>query len=126
MVLEWKNDYELGYQDIDAQHKYLFDLTNQLAAAQTPDQIKPLLMLLYKHTREHFELEEALMRRAGFSGLVAHAGYHNQLLMRLNQLSQDVGKGSFDRAAMDSLMTDWALRHIRFDDADAADHIARG
>ncbi len=126
MALEWKQDYELGHPGIDAQHRYLFDLTNQMVAAHTSEQLKPLLMALYKHTREHFELEEGLMRQSGFPGLAAHAAYHNQLLSRLNSLSQDVGKGVVDRVAVGSLMSDWALRHIRFDDADAAAYIARG
>jgi two-component system chemotaxis response regulator CheB len=107
------------------QHKELFDLISQVAAVQTPDQLKPVLMQLYKHTREHFELEEGLMRQAGFPGLTAHAGYHNALLTRLNTISQDVGKGLVDQAALSKLMTDWALRHTQFDDADAADYIAK-
>jgi two-component system chemotaxis response regulator CheB len=55
----------------------------------------------------------------------AHAGYHNALLTRLNTISQDVGKGLVDQAALSTLMNDWALRHTQFDDADAADYIAR-
>ena len=125
MTLEWKEEYALGHPDIDAQHKDLFDLINQMAAAQTPDQLKLVLMRLYKHTREHFELEEGLMRQAGYPGLDVHAGYNNGLLTRLNALSQDVGKGLMDRPAMNKLMTDWALRHTQFDDADAAEYIAR-
>ncbi|MDZ4160835.1 MAG: hemerythrin family protein [Burkholderiales bacterium] len=125
MVLEWKEDYALGHPGIDAQHKELFELINQLAVAQTPEQVKPVLMRLYKHTREHFELEEGLMRQAGYPGLAAHAGYHIALLTRLKALSQDVGKGQLDRPALDKLMTDWALRHTQFDDADAAGYIAQ-
>ena len=125
MTLEWKEAYALGHPEIDAQHKELFDLISKVAAVQTPDQLKPVLMQLYKHTREHFELEEGLMRQTGFPGLTAHAGYHNALLTRLNTISQDVGKGLVDQTALSKLMTDWALRHTQFDDADAADYIAR-
>lgn len=125
MLVEWKEDYALGHPDIDAQHKELFDLINQMAAAQMPEQMKLPLMQLYKHTREHFKLEEGLMRQAGYPGLEVHAGYHNGLLTRLNALSQDVGKGLLDRPALNKLMIDWALRHTQFDDADAADYIAQ-
>ena len=125
MMLDWKETYALGHREIDAQHKELFDLISQAEAAQTPDQLKPVLMLLYKHTREHFELEEGLMRQTGFPGLTAHAGYHNALLARLNTISKDVGKGLVDQTALSKLMTDWALRHTQFDDADAADYIAK-
>lgn len=125
MTLEWKEEYALGHPEIDAQHKHLFALIGQMADVQTPDQVKPTLMQLYKHTREHFELEEGLMRQAGYPGLAVHAGYHNGLLTRLNTLSEDVGKGHLDHAALDKLMVDWALRHTQFDDADAAGYIAK-
>ncbi len=119
MLVEWKKEYELGHAGIDAQHRELFELTNQMAAARTADELKPLLMVLYKHTREHFQLEEGLMRDAGFPGLAEHAEYHNKLLLRLTDLSLK------DHAAIDKLMVDWALRHTQFDDADAAAYIAR-
>jgi len=125
MLVEWKKEYELGHAGIDAQHRELFELTNQMAAARTADELKPLLMVLYKHTREHFQLEEGLMRDAGFPGLAEHAEYHNKLLLRLTDLSLKVGSGQPDHAAIDKLMVDWALRHTQFDDADAAAYIAR-
>jgi len=125
MLVEWKKEYELGHAGIDAQHRQLFDLTNQMAAARTADELKPLLMVLFKHTREHFELEEALMRDAGFPGLADHTEYHNKLLSRLTDLSLKLGSGQPDPVAISQLMLDWALRHTQFDDADAAAYIAK-
>ncbi|MBY0465189.1 MAG: hypothetical protein K2W33_09615, partial [Burkholderiales bacterium] len=61
----------------------------------------------------------------GYPGLAVHARYHNELLSRLNALSQDVGKGLLDRPAINKLMSDWALRHTQFDDADAIDYLAK-
>lgn len=123
MLVEWKESYALGHPGIDAQHKDMFDLINQMADAGTPDRLKPVLMQLYRHTREHFELEEELMKAAGYPGLALHVSYHNELLSRLNQVSQDVGKGSVNRDMLNRLMSDWALRHTQFDDADAASYI---
>lgn len=125
MLVEWKETYKLGHPGLDAQHMELFDLINQMADAVTPDELKPLLMQVYRHTREHFELEESEMKAAGYPGLAAHAAYHNELLSRLNRVSQDVGKEVVDRPMLNRLMTDWALRHTQFDDADAAGFIAR-
>jgi hemerythrin len=125
MLVEWKEAYKLGHPGIDAQHMQLFDLINRMADAATPDELKPLLMQLYRHTREHFELEEGEMKAAGYPGLAAHASYHNELLSRLNRVSQDVGNAAVDRSMLNRLMTEWALRHTQFDDADAAGFIAR-
>ena len=51
--------------------------------------------------------------------------YHNRLLSRLTELGAAVGKGQVDKSAITKLMSDWALRHIRYDDAMAAEYIAR-
>ena len=125
MQLEWKDSYRLGHEELDRQHAHLFDMVKQIAQAQTPEALKPLLMQLFKHTREHFELEEAEMRNVGFPDWKQHAEYHNRLLSRLSELGAAVGKGQVDKAAIDKLMADWALRHIRYDDAMVAEYIAR-
>ena len=123
-MVEWSAEFETGHPEIDEQHRQLFELTNRLSEAQSVDELKVHLMLLYRHTRIHFADEELQMNRAGYPGAAAHAGYHNQLLDRLNRLAQKVGSGDFDRAAVERLMSDWALRHIRFDDLDAADYLS--
>jgi hemerythrin-like metal-binding protein len=79
--------------------------------------VRKLIMDLYKHTREHFELEEGMMRKLKFPGLEMHSNYHNSLLTRLNEVSQDVGHGQLNKPVIEKLMSDWALRHIPNDDA---------
>ncbi|MCD8515013.1 MAG: bacteriohemerythrin [Burkholderiaceae bacterium] len=125
MPLEWKDAYRLGHAELDSQHEHLFQMVNLLENAHTAQEIKPLLMQLFKHTREHFELEESEMRKAGFPEWRQHVEYHNRLLSRLTELGAAVGKGQVDKSAITKLMSDWALRHIRYDDAMAAEYIAR-
>lgn len=124
MTIEWKEANTIGHADIDKQHQHLFELTNTLMAADNAPSLRKALMQLYKHTREHFELEEALMRKLNFPGLSAHTNAHNNLLSRLNTLSQEVGQGNADKSTIDKLMTDWALGHVVQDDAQIAAYIA--
>lgn len=123
MGIEWKDAYKIGQTDIDEQHQRLFELTNTLSAATDQSTVRKLLMQLYKHTREHFELEEALMRELNYPDSNAHISSHNSLLARLNDVSQDVGQGKVDTAAIEKLMTDWALGHILKDDVKIADFV---
>lgn len=124
MTIEWKEAYKIGQDDIDAQHQHLFELTNALMATDDVPTLRKLIMALYKHTREHFEFEEGLMRKHNFPGTLEHIGYHNSLLTRLNAISQDVGKGLVDKSAIEQLMSDWVLRHTQHDDALIAAYIA--
>ena len=125
MSIEWKDAYKIGHAGVDAQHQYLFELTHALMAAEDVPTLRKTLMQLYKHTREHFELEEALMRQLNFPDTRTHTDSHNRLLTRLNVISEEVGQGQLNKPAVDALMTDWALRHIPHDDALLAAFIAQ-
>ena len=124
MTLEWNDRYATGNAEIDAQHRHLFALINRMAAANTVDEIKPLLMLLFKHTREHFHQEEALIRRNGYPGLDGHINGHNLLLSRLNAFSADVGNRNFNKPVLVKLMSDWAMNHIVQNDIKALNYVA--
>jgi hemerythrin len=117
MSIEWKDSYKIGNEQIDAQHQQLFGLAQRMLAAESVAAIKLLALELYKHTRMHFEDEEALMRQGQFPGLAAHIESHNRLLGRLNNLSQAIGQGIVDKPALNALMTDWAMFHIPLEDA---------
>ena len=120
MSLEWKDSYKIGDPEVDQQHQYLFELTNEFMAVEGLSNLRGLLMLLYKHTREHFEKEEELMRKIGFPELEVHQEHHNLLLRRLSELSMDVGKGYMNKPAINAMMTDWANKHVLVDDAKIA------
>ena len=125
MTLEWDDCYATGYVEIDAQHRHLFELLNEMVQVNAIDDLKPLLMLLYQHTREHFQHEENLMRCADFPGLANHINGHNYLLQRLNAFSVEIGQGRFNKSELVKLMTDWAMNHIIRNDIPALASIAR-
>ncbi|MBK9443171.1 MAG: hemerythrin family protein [Comamonadaceae bacterium] len=116
MSVVWSDSCKLGDPEVDQQHQYLIELTNEFIAADSLREMRSLIMLLYKHTREHFEKEEELMRRVDFPELAHHQELHNRLLSRLSELSMDVGKGYMNKPAIVALMTDWATKHIVEDD----------
>ncbi|MBV5299722.1 MAG: hemerythrin family protein [Rhodoferax sp.] len=125
MSIEWNDSYKIGDPEVDQQHQYLFELTNEFIAADSLGDMRSLMIQLYKHTREHFEREEELMRRVKFPGLALHQEQHNQLLRRLSELSMDVGKGYMNKPAIIALMTDWATRHIPLEDAQVVAFMAK-
>ena len=117
MHIEWKDSYQLGDHNLDAQHRQLFELAQKILAADDAATVRSLAVELYRHTRIHFEDEEALMRQRQYPGLASHIESHNRLLGRLNGLSQAIGQGSVDKVALQGLMTDWAMFHIAQEDA---------
>ncbi len=126
MTIEWKDSYKIGIAEIDEQHEHVFKLTNEIIAADSMTALRPLIMMLFKHTREHFELEETLMRKHHMPDLEVHVEGHNKLLNRLSLLSMDVGKGHMNKRAIVELMSDWALNHVTREDAKITAYLLAG
>ena len=124
MTMVWNESYATGNADIDAQHRHLLELINQMVPATTAAELKPLLMQLYKHTREHFQQEEALIRSKSHPDVAAHIDGHNRLLSRLNAFSVEVGKGIFNKAELMTLVREWSLNHFLHDDIEALNYQA--
>jgi len=125
MKLEWNDSYKVGDATIDAEHQQAFELANRFIAAKDQAEQTSIAMQLYKHTREHFTREEALMREVNFPDVKAHTERHNQLIGRLNVISKSIAMDDLNKEALIALMTDWAMFHIVKDDAQFASYLER-
>ena len=117
MQIDWKESYKIGHAMIDEEHQQAFVLANNFLAAKGQQAQRNVAIQLYKHTREHFEHEEALMREVAFPDYRAHVEGHTRLITRLNVISHSVGRNDLNQEDLRDLMTDWALNHIAQDDA---------
>lgn len=125
MHLEWKDSYKIGDADIDAQHQALFQLANDFLQAEGKAALTLHAMKLYKHTREHFSQEEAMMRRLRVPRLEAHVEWHNTMITRLNAISLSIQTDTLREQDLVNLMTEWAERHIVVQDAELAQYLAK-
>jgi hemerythrin len=126
MKLEWKDSYKLGDAEIDAQHQQLFAMANAFLEAKGKAALTLCAMQLYKHTREHFELEEAAMRRLQVPALDAHIEWHNAIITRLNAISQSIQRDTLREQDLIDVMTEWAQTHILVQDAELAKFLSKG
>jgi hemerythrin len=63
-AFEWSHLFETGLTDVDAQHRQLVELLNELADqldGDEPGRIDHLLGELAQYTVHHFQCEESLM-----------------------------------------------------------------
>jgi hemerythrin len=125
MHLQWKDTYTIGDAEIDAQHRHLFELANAFFAAQGRAALTSCAMAIYKHTREHFAQEEALMRKVGFPELPQHMESHNRMIARLNAISLSIQADTVNKQDLLDLTEDWALNHIPVHDARLTDYLTR-
>lgn len=90
---QWTDDLSVGIDEIDNQHKMLVNILNQLLLAvvdrKSTEVIGQILDALLDYTRTHFELEETLMRSAGYHGpeFETHLEAHSAFIEKMNSVA---------------------------------------
>lgn len=128
-LLEWSDEYSVGVESMDAQHKKLIDLINQLdeviQAGRHFEELEPVLDGVIDYTKTHFQAEEAYMEKVGYPDLEAHKESHAQLLKEVLGFREAAGSG--DPEVMDRFLVflrTWLLGHIVGIDKQYGDHAA--
>ena len=111
IVFDWREEYAVGNDELDNQHKYLFRLGNDIQNAEIGN-IKKYVMELYKYTREHFQQEEEHMKTILFPDLENHRSLHNKLLSDLNTVSEDFDQKSDSVEKFKAFFFTWLTDHI--------------
>ncbi len=122
MHYEWTKDLETGNANIDAQHKSLFALANELESALSDDDfdvdtVENAIYGLTDYVVEHFGDEEALMAGAHYPGLSAHHLLHEHLTQTTMGFASRYFNG--ERVAASRIapfVADWLQEHIRGED----------
>ena len=98
--IEWTNDLATGVEEIDWQHKECIHLINILLDNDLEKDDKILVKngfhFLTCYVREHFQLEEKLMRKSAYpkEDFAKHHEFHNNFKKEVHDLwrEHDIGK----------------------------------
>jgi hemerythrin len=115
-TLIWRDEYCVGNDLVDTEHRRLFDIANEILHINNPlmktSRIGELVKELYSYMRDHFKHEEALMESISFKGIEEHKAMHQSIVTEMNTML----KRSRDYIQLDnmlvSLMNEWVLKHI--------------
>ena len=119
-LITWGPSLEVGFGDIDVQHRRLVDMLNRLEhAAVTPaahDVAAQTLDELTAYTQVHFDFEERLMARHGLGehpSAQAHRAEHRRLVAEVTDFRERLAAGD-DRLDEEVLgfLRDWLRSHI--------------
>jgi hemerythrin len=108
-VVEWREGFRTGIEEIDAEHRQLFALVKRLDAAN----VKHVLDELVEYVVTHFTHEEALMERSGYPGRQRHVELHEQLAGRVSAFL--VGGTEWSEPRVQQLrmfLNKWLVGHI--------------
>lgn len=124
-VFNWDEQrHALGDGDMDRTHQEFIALVNQTARAGNDD-FAPQLVLLQRHTQQHFEREEQLMQDCNFPASEEHKAEHQRILGELQQftLRAQQGRTSLARAYVQESLPGWFHLHTATMDSALAAHL---
>ncbi|MEO5337663.1 MAG: bacteriohemerythrin [Magnetospirillum sp. WYHS-4] len=117
-AVSWTDDLSVGVHVVDADHKMLIDLINQVVAAaeskRPHDQIAKVLVALDEYVDFHFVREESMMEACGYAGLDDHRKVHEKLRTEVHNIAEHF-KREPAKALTDEVLaflTQWLVRHI--------------
>jgi hemerythrin len=122
--LEWNPLYELGNDEVDSQHRYLFQLAEDILDANQ-DEAKDILIKLYSYTEVHFKQEEKLMAEYKYPGLEEHQKLHRHLIHDLNESCRCGIVSKVHLASLVTLMMRWVKKHILEEDMKFGSYLKR-
>ena len=115
--IEWKDEYSVGLDSIDQQHRKLIGLINQLTTAvdySTGEEFeREALAELVEYTKTHFTFEEGLMEDNGYPDFEAHRAQHRAMIAEVEAVLAEYEKDHdmAMRHAVDYLQG-WLINHI--------------
>lgn len=130
-MIEWKDEYSIGVDDIDEQHKKLFEIANRAyrllkndMITDKYDQIADIFGELLDYTEYHFGYEEKYMTSIGYKKFLSHKVIHDDFVERVKNVDLKQVDNDQDQYLMDLLdfVVNWISDHIMVQDK----AIARG
>ncbi|OBS10580.1 bacteriohemerythrin [Acidihalobacter prosperus] len=118
----WKRDYALGIQEIDEQHKIVFEQIEELRQAivhgDSHQHIGNIIERMAEYARIHLVMEECVLRMFAYTGYEAHKGAHEQGVRQIAAFSRRHAAGDREVALeFFEFIGGWWCRHILIDDA---------
>jgi hemerythrin-like metal-binding protein len=117
VFLPWTSDLKIGIQQFDLEHKRMGSLINQLhtlmVIKRDRDKSIELTEVLLQATRAHFDNEEALLTKLGYTESEDHYREHSKLIDELKDLQRQFKAGTLSALAMPTFLKKWLLDHIQ-------------
>jgi hemerythrin len=117
----WNDSWLVGVKEVDAQHKHLVSLLNQLhegmSQGHSKDVLGGILDSLVRYTQAHFTAEEKLMEQSKYPDIVAHKREHVELTEKVLEFQKNFTAGRIALGVeVMQFLGSWLQGHIRGSD----------
>lgn len=118
MLVEWSKNLETGVPFVDADHKVLINLLNQVNDCIDQNEestvMGSVLDALVEYTDYHFRREEKMMELSGYTGLETHITTHRVLSGQVRAVYDDYQSTPWtvDPVNVRDFLQSWLVDHI--------------
>jgi len=123
----WKDNYELGVPQIDAQHKELFKRVESflqvLRSGDSWDEkvlkVNETLEFMKRYVVEHFRDEEEYQKSIDYPGYEAHKQIHNDMVNYVVEFSKQYEQSNNDEQLIQQFggkLLAWLINHVAAED----------
>ena len=124
MLIQWSDEYLIGFEAVDDDHRELFKIINDLDAklhgvTNVADcDISDELDYFARYVKEHFDREEVVMRDNGFSHMSHHLLQHTNIRRAIVALRKIYAEQPelIDPGRLTNFLAGWLKNHILRED----------
>ncbi len=120
MSINWTNDIAVGVDEIDNQHKELFNRINSFLDAMNQgagmQEVGNVIKFLEDYVLTHFGAEEGFMTKHKYPEYQSHKAQHEIYLKNLSDLKKEFESGGVTlplTLKVHKNIVDWIINHIR-------------
>lgn len=108
-VVEWRDGFRIGVDQIDAEHRHLFVLVKALNVHNVQDTLGELL----DYVVTHFTHEQALMESSGFPDFHQHLALHESFSSQVAEFLSNGSEWTDERIQeLRKFLNKWLVGHI--------------
>jgi len=126
----WSEEYELGNNFVDSQHKRLFELVNNIgkfcAEGKDVNTLSETLDFLLQYTVQHFSDEEALQVKFNFPEYDYHKKLHDEFAAAVSEKAAEFKENGSTKDLIDTvneIVITWLVNHILKEDMKIGEYI---
>lgn len=120
MFPKWDRSYSVQNNKIDAQHRRLFEIAEQIEymfdKPIIKENLKKHLIELFNYMRDHFKDEEEYMKTIAYPELKIHRRIHKEIIRSMVQLIRSIKTTNDLKERLYFIIKKWLLEHILYED----------
>lgn len=130
--IAWNDSLNLGYEQIDEQHRALFELVSDLVESciigRNTEKLHETMEFLVNYTVKHFHDEETLQMQFDYPDYTRHKQLHEDFKLKVGELVQRFDENDSPEELskeVNRVIVRWLISHIQLEDKKIGAHIRK-